>query len=290
MEFKMKLEYTPRSPINNLSFIETTFKRLQTTYALNTNEIGIALVDLWNFGWDNSPLVPSLGWELSLERGISHALRKKEIIESLIVPVVNELHEYGVKIFHCNHSKFLEHFPQWIESTTEVERETLRKRNSKVEKGKVKQNVVYETFPENKWISEWKAKHTNDVFNSKWSDEQAKTYDQIRIPDPIEPKEGDLLVYSSKQFHRLLSKNKIRCLFYMGFETDECVQNSDYGIINMHQYGYMTNIVRDCTTTYESAETLEGLWRTKVAIENIEKRWGYSTTSFELLNSIRNSI
>ena len=75
----------------------------------------------------------------------------------------------------------------------------------------------------------------------------------------------------------------------MGFETDECVQNSDYGIINMNQYGYMTNIVRDCTTIYESAKTLEGFWRTKVAIGNIEKRWGYSITSSNLLNLIRNS-
>jgi nicotinamidase-related amidase len=288
MKFKINLEYTPRSPINNnSSFTESSFKRMQVPYTFDTNEIGIALVDLWNFGWEDSPVVPSLGRELSLERGVSHAARKKEIIEYTIVPFINELRSYGVKIFHCNHVSFLEDFPQWMESTTETERETLQKMK---QKDKVINEIVHESFPDKKWINEWKTKHTNDVFNLKWSDEQANTYEQIRIPKPVEPKDGDLLVYSNKQFHRLLSENKIRCLFYMGFETDECIQNSDYGIINMNRYGYMTNIVRDCTTTYESAETLEGLWRTKVAIENIEKRWGYSTTSINLLNSIRNSI
>ena len=58
----------------------------------------------------------------------------------------------------------------------------------------------------------------------------------------------------------------------------------------MHSYGYMTNIVRDCTTTYESAETVEGLWRTKVAIEQIEKRWGYSINAYDLLREIKSSV
>lgn len=73
----------------------------------------------------------------------------------------------------------------------------------------------------------------------------------------------------------------------MGFETDECMLNSTYGIRNMHDKGYMTNIVRDCTTTYESAETVNGLWRTKVAIEQIEKLWGYSILSSVLVQSFK---
>lgn len=289
MKFDINLEYTPRSPKTELPFTEANFFRMNTPYTFNTSEIGIALVDLWNFGWEYSPSIPSLGRELSLERGISHAFRKKEIIEKLIVPTVEELRDYGVKIFHCNHIPFLEVFPQWMDSTTVEERKILKKQ-SQIQKDDINTQVDTESFPGNEWTCNWKSKHTNDVFNIKWSDEQVKTYSQISIPKPIQPKDGDLLIYSKEQFHRLLTENKIRCLFYMGFETDECVQNSDYGIINMNQYGYMTNIIRDCTTTYESAETLEGLWRTKVAVENIEKRWGYSITSLDFLNSIRNSV
>jgi nicotinamidase-related amidase len=140
-------------------------------------------------------------------------------------------------------------------------------------------------FPESEWVETWRSRHSDNVFNGSWMSVQGNVYDQIKIPNEIEPKEGDLLIYSKEQFDRLLRSRGIRVLFYMGFETDECIINSNYGIRNMHSYGYMTNIVRDCTTTYESAETLKGLWRTKVAVEQIEKLWGYSITSTELVNS-----
>jgi len=75
----------------------------------------------------------------------------------------------------------------------------------------------------------------------------------------------------------------------MGFKTDICVQFSDYGMRNMSNLGYMCNIVRDCTTTFETAETVDGLWKTKVHISYIESKWGYSTTSRSLIDSIINN-
>src|SRR5690606_24702489 len=129
-------------------------------------------------------------------------------------------------------------------------------------------------------------RHTDDVFNVSWMNEQNQVYDQIKIPREVEPQEGDLLIYSKEQFDRVLRDRGIRVLFYMGFEVDECIMNSVYGIRNMNAYGYMTNIVRDCTTTYESADTVKGLWRTKVAIEQIEKLWGYSILSSSLVRSL----
>jgi len=99
------------------------------------------------------------------------------------------------------------------------------------------------------------------------------------------------LVYSQEQFHRLLSERRIRALFYMGFETDECVVFSPYGIANMQDgyrgFGYLCTVVRDCTTTYEVAETRDGLWKTRLAIDAIEARFGYSVTSEALLAAVR---
>lgn len=59
---------------------------------------------------------------MSTERGVSHALRKKEIIIQRIAPSVKQLRQYGIQIFHCNHPDFLHKSPQWITSTTEEER------------------------------------------------------------------------------------------------------------------------------------------------------------------------
>ncbi|MBI3971438.1 MAG: hypothetical protein HY332_09125 [Chloroflexi bacterium] len=75
-------------------------------------------------------------------------------------------------------------------------------------------------------------------------------------------------------------------LLFMGFETDECLQFKPYGIANMQSLGYLCVVVRDCTTTYENAETLDGLWKTRVAIESIEARWGYSIDSDALLRTL----
>ncbi|WP_419875230.1 hypothetical protein [Candidatus Pristimantibacillus sp. PTI5] len=285
LKFKLDLEYTPRSPKQGLPFTESSHLRSASSYEFNTKEIGIALVDLWNFGWDDGPLVTSLGWELSTERGVSHAIRKKEIMTNRIAPAISELRQLGVQIFHCNHAPFLNSFPQWLNSTTEEERRKLESPGNQCVDVKVANNV----FPEKEWQQEWSSRHSNDVYHTDWSNLQIETYSQIQIPQVVQPQEQDLLVYSKEQFHRILTEHNIRVLFYMGFETDECITQSDYGIINMHSYGYMTNIVRDCTTTYESAETVEGLWRTKVAIEQIEKRWGYSINAYDLLRGIKSS-
>lgn len=283
MHFTFGLEYTPRCPKPGTPFTESEFVRRRSTYTFNLREIGIVLVDLWNFGWEDGPVVHSLGADLSLERGRSHARRKKEIIETRIAPAVQQLRDCGVQIFHCNHPPILMKYPQWIPSTSAQERENVDVGGNP---SVIKCSPGRESHPSVEWTYEWQHRHSDDVFNLKWQEDQGAVYDHIRIPDCVAPCGDDLLVFSHNQFHRLLSERNIRVLFYIGFETDECVVHSTYGIRNMNAYGYMTNIVRDCTTTCESAETLPGLWRTKVAVEYIEKRWGYSITVADLLTSI----
>ncbi|ULL14753.1 isochorismatase family protein [Paenibacillus sp. H1-7] len=284
MNFSIELDYTPMSPRTDHPFTESSFVRSSSNYSFHTNEIGIALVDLWNFGWEDGPVADPLDWELSTERGVSHALRKKEIIIKQIAPAIHELRELGIQIFHCNHTTFLMDYPQWISSTTEEER-----KNATGPKmiGETVQGGEISSFPDLEWRKTWMARHADDVFNLSWSTQQAEAYTQIKIPKEVEPKGTDMLIFSKGQFHRILRNKGIKVIFYMGFETDECVIHSEYGIINMQSYGYMTNIVRNCTTTYESAETMERLWRTRVSIEQIEKRWGYSISSNDLLNSIK---
>ncbi|HEX6970909.1 MAG TPA: hypothetical protein VF234_01670, partial [Limnochordia bacterium] len=85
------------------------------------------------------------------------------------------------------------------------------------------------------------------------------------IPPPVRPAEGDRLVFSQEQFHRLLTERRMRVLFYAGFEADQCLQFKPYGIANMQMLGYLCHVIRDATTTYEIADTLSGGWRTRCA-------------------------
>lgn len=289
MKFTINLEYTPMSPVPNLPFTESSFKRMASQYTLDTKEIGVALVDIWNFGWENGAIIPELGFELSTERGVSHAKRKRRIIEEVIAPTVNELREMGIQIFHCNHPLFLEKYPQWFDSTTIDEREGLRKSISEANSEQMPAEEV-EMFPPREWVQNWQSQHLNEINNWNWLKQNDKVYDFIDIAEPTKPQKGDLLVYSHAQFHRLLSERQIKVLFYMGFETDLCVQYSDYGMEKMCKNGFMCNIVRDATTTFENAETLDGLWKTKVHIAYIENKYGYSTTSSALIKSIKNAL
>ena len=282
MSFTIDLEYTPFCPQDGRPFTEKSFVRRSAPFTFNVGEVGIALVDLWNFGWDDGPSSEFLGHELSFERGKSHALRKRKIIERVIAPTVDVLRDPGVQIFHCNHGRFLEKFPQWQSSTTQEERQVHWEKAS-TEKEK--------PSPEQGWRSDWREQHQGLVWKSQeWGMKQRnELYPQVAIPAPVRPKGNDLLICERDQFHRLLTERGVRVLFYMGFETDCClVHNQEYGIAKITGPNCICTVVRDGTTTYEAAETLEGLWRTRVALLSIESRYGYSITSTALVDAIRN--
>lgn len=292
MHFTLDLEYTPRCPQTGMPFTESSFLRKGVPFEFDVEDVGVALVDLWNFGWEDGPVGETLGPELSFERGRAHAERKRRIIEQRIAPTVDELRRSGVQIFHCNHAEFLQNYPEWLTSTMQQEREALAAKRD-AGKGQPSEPQPKHDWPPPDWVADWREQHRELVFCMRdWGDPQGKeVYPKIAIPKPVEPKAGDLLVYDHEQFHRLLSQKRIRALFYMGFEADECVQFSDYGIANMQDeslgFGYLCTVVRDCTTTYEVAETLEGFWKARLAINSIETRFGYSVTSDALLTSIR---
>ena len=53
MNFTVDLEYTPYSPQDGLPFTEKTFCRCSVPFTFDVKEVGIVLVDFWNFGWDD---------------------------------------------------------------------------------------------------------------------------------------------------------------------------------------------------------------------------------------------
>ena len=294
MPFTVNLEYTPFCPQEGLPFTEASFARRSVPFTFEVGEIGVALVDLWNFGWEDGPVSESLGPDLSFERGRSHALRKRQITERVIAPTVAVLRDLGVQIFHCNHGRFLETFPQWQASTTQEERQAHWEKTSPMdvvipENEHGRADIKDEPMPKHGRHPGWREQHQRLVWESQeWGMKQrGDLYPQLAIPAPVRPKGNDLLVCERDQFHRLLTERGIRVLFYMGFETDCCLAHSPrYGIAKMTGLNCLCTVVRDGTATYEAAETLEGQWRTRVAVMDIEARFGYSLTSSALIESV----
>ena len=100
MQFTINLDYTPQCPQPNKPFTETSFTRQAVPHIFSISEIGIALVDLWNIGWDDGPVSEKLGAELSLERGTSHAARQQyhQRWQSTQSCLLQWFTEYGVHI------------------------------------------------------------------------------------------------------------------------------------------------------------------------------------------------
>src|ERR1051326_6025873 len=55
MPFTVELEYTPRCPQPGMPFTEASFVRRSAPFEFGVGDIGIALVDLWNFGFADGP-------------------------------------------------------------------------------------------------------------------------------------------------------------------------------------------------------------------------------------------
>lgn len=104
-----------------------------------------------------------------------------------------------------------------------------------------------------------------------------------RIVPQIHPREGDFVVATGDQLHRLCRHRRILHLFFAGFATNMCVMARDYGIRQMARRGYNCILIRDCTTGIESAETLDSLSLTEAAVWEVEMLHGFTVDSTELI-------
>jgi nicotinamidase-related amidase len=106
------------------------------------------------------------------------------------------------------------------------------------------------------------------------------------IAESIEPAPDDCVVATGQELHELLVERRSLFIFYAGFATNICVLHRDYGILAMGARGYLPILLRDCTVGIETRATLAGHLTTRLAIQDVERRY-YSADSQDLLDSCR---
>ncbi len=103
--------------------------------------------------------------------------------------------------------------------------------------------------------------------------EQLDRIDRDRSIHPaVLPEAGDLVIATGEQLHRLCKDRGILYLFYVGFATNVCVPDRDYGMRAMRERGYALVLLRDATTGVEASDTLPLLAATSVMIHQFELR------------------
>ena len=103
--------------------------------------------------------------------------------------------------------------------------------------------------------------------------EQLDRIDRDRSIHPAAlPQTGDYVIATGDQLHRLCRERGILYLIYVGFATNICVPDRDYGMRAMRERGYALVLVRDATTGVEASDTYPTLACTSVMIHQFELR------------------
>jgi len=118
--------------------------------------------------------------------------------------------------------------------------------------------------------------------NEPMAADRARILTGLSMHPDVQPEGTDVVVATGQELHEFCRKRGILFLFYLGFNTNMCVLQRDYGTLAMHDRGYEIILVRDCTTGMESFETQDGLWQTRGAILFLEMTRKHSISSEEL--------
>lgn len=108
---------------------------------------------------------------------------------------------------------------------------------------------------------------------------------ELDIHPLVAPTTGEPVIHNGPQLHHELKQRGILHLFYAGFASNWCIQNRDYGVVEMNKRGYNVVFIRDATTGIEVGETAQQLALTAASIREIETKYAWSTTTGEFCNA-----
>lgn len=218
-------------------------------------EIALILVDVWSDHYV-----------------ATHLQRGRDITLKRIMPVMSAFRNIGAAVIHAPSPDCAKRYPQWTQFAGD--HETHGRSGS----------------PADNWPPPDFRSKTGDYekFARPKEPHQQLFHDIIANRDIIpesRPQEGDHVIVTGDQLHRLLKHKKILQLFYAGFAANMCVPFRDYGMRALKDRGYDTILVRDCTSAIEVEDTFDDFDLTRNAIIDTELTVGYSTTSADLINA-----
>jgi len=236
------------------------------------DRVGLVIVHPWNLGEPDGPYPIDPGTRIPGAAG-DWVPKAHEIIAEKIKPVLEAAREAGVAVFHLAQYVYAPRYPQYLKIAADPE---LQSPGKKVEfKGCVEPRSVAEM---------WKTEYGVNFPGPVW-----KTHaDKFDIAKSLRPLPDEAVFLDGWQLNGLCRRKRIDTLFYVGFMADLCLVNIPGAIREMaYKFKYRCVVLRDCTTAYEFAETVEGNWMTFAAIRLIESGMGYSAKSDNFIMACR---
>jgi len=232
--------HEPNPP--HLPYREEHFGYVHLPVSISPEQAALVLVDCWD--------------QIIVE---SFQERAERICEETIQPVLEASRKAGITVVHAPSPPVAARFRQFW--PPEIANE-----NTAVDP------TVQDWPPEDFALRRGEWAHLQ-ARRSGLHQEQLDRIDRDRSIHPsVLPQTGDFVIATGEQLHRLCKERGILYLFYVGFATNVCVPDRDYGMRAMRERGYALVLLRDATTGVEASDTYPLLAATNVMIHQFELR------------------
>ena len=232
---------------------ESDFQHRTLRLSLPVDGIALVMVDVWSDHYI-----------------ASHKERSRDITLSRIKPVLEAFRNIGATVIHAPSPDCARMYPQWTQFAGDEE---VRGRSAQAK----------DSWPP----GDFRKKEGDFAGWARPKEPKDQVFDEIianrRIVPEVEPQEGDHVIVTGSQLHRLLAHRKILHLFYVGFAANMCVPFRDYGMRAMKERGYDITLIRDCTSAIEVDDTVAAFGLTEAAARDVELNIGYTVTSADLV-------
>jgi nicotinamidase-related amidase len=231
-------------------------------------QVGLVSVHCWNLGESDGPYPIGPGARCPGEAAdwvpVAH-----EIVRDRIKPVLDGARTAGIAVFHLAQHTYAPRYASYQEIAADPD---LRPPVSSAPfEGCVRRRSVEE---------QWGDEYGEDFPGAVWVTHK----DTFDIAEAVRPLGSEPVVVDGWQLNGLCRRLDIDTLFYVGFMADLCLVNIPGAIREMSgKFGYRCVVLRDCTTAYEFADTVEGNWMTFAAIRLVETGLGCSATSQDFI-------
>ncbi len=244
-----------------VEWTEANTRHAHLEWRIPVSQCALVLVDVW----DNHYLGETKS-------------RAEVIIRGKLKPLVEVCRERRVAVIHAPSPLQAQEYPQWV-GRNDAQGETQW------------QSARREPGAKNEWPPrDFRARRGPYAAYARSQEprdpELTALRANLKVHPDVEPHSDDVVIATGDELHTVCREREILFLFYVGFNTNACILERDYGLREMTKRGYTGIVVRDCTTAMESYRSLPTLGQTHAAIEKIEMFLGYSVTSDEMIRGL----
>jgi nicotinamidase-related amidase len=255
---RLKGRFYRTIPITNPRYEEETLE-------LDADKTTLISLHCWNVGCPENPLDENYWVGMGFPQTTEEAQR---IMNVFIRPAMDAARRAGILVCHVQTKSIAIKYPQHLE---ELEDEGKRS------------ETVYAPPPAIPGYRE------SVLFRFHGKDYPTSSpLKDMDFPRVVAPLPGEPIVYTTKQFDKVLRKRGIINLIYTGFATDMCILYAEGGIIPMFNLGYRVLLIREATLGVEMPDWFEDRISTKWATRFFETHFGDTISFADFINACSN--